>query len=134
MTEPSSKNGHGRPAFEWIVGSIAAVVVCALLSFLGYEALFGDARPPDLVTSIERLEEVEGGTLVVVAVANRGDQAAAEVGVEATVQGSGPEAIRKEIRFDYVASHAVRRGAFVVEGTEVGATDVELRVHGYVEP
>jgi hypothetical protein len=38
------------------------------------------------------------------------------VGVETTVAISGEDPVRKQIRFDYVAARAVRRGAFVLEG------------------
>lgn len=134
MSRKDSKDRNGRPTLEWIVGVVSAIVVVGILAFLSYEALFGDARPPDLVATIDRAETVEGGTLVVVTLSNRGDQAAAEIAVEASVEGDGPKRPPKEIRFDYVASHAVRRGAFVIEGPAVTAGDVRLRVHGYVEP
>lgn len=134
MKRKAGKDRSGRPALEWIVGIISAVLVFAVITFLGYDALFGDTRPPDLVVTIDRLEQVESGTLVVVALANRGDQAAAEITVEATVNVDGANPRRKEIRFDYVASHAVRRGAFVVEDPAIDAADVRLTIHGFVNP
>ncbi|MCV0397235.1 MAG: hypothetical protein K5872_14845 [Rhizobiaceae bacterium] len=134
MGRNEGKDRNGRPVLEWIVGVTSAIVVCAIVAFLAYEALFGDMRPPDLAATIDRVEEVGDGTLVVIAVSNRGDQAAAEVVVEATLEGGDPEASGKEVRFDYVASHAVRRGAFVIEGQAVKGGDVRLQVHGYAEP
>ena len=131
--ENNDRNGR-RPALEWVVGVISAMVVFGILAFLSYEALVGDAQPPDLVASIDRVEEIAGGTLIVVTLSNRGDQAAAEITVGATVEGGGDEQKQTEIRFDYVASHAVRRGAFILAGPAVTAEDVRLRVHGYVEP
>jgi uncharacterized protein (TIGR02588 family) len=133
MSGTPHEDDHGRPVLEWIVGIAAAVVVSAIVAFLTYEAVFGASRPPDLRASIERMETIEGGTLIVVAVTNRGDEAAAEVGLEAIV-GGGPETVWKEIRFDYVASRAVRKGAFVAEGMAVEAADIRFRIHGYVEP
>lgn len=134
MTNNNHRNRNARPALEWVLGAFSAIVVLGILAFLTFEALFGDAQPPELVAAIDRMETVEGGTLVVVILSNRGDQAAAEIAVEATVEGDGPEWAPKEIRFDYVASHAVRRGAFVMEKPAVAAKDVRLRVQGYVEP
>lgn len=134
MTRKGSSDRNRRPALEWIVGFASALVVSAFVAFLAYEALFGDTRPPDLVATIDRLERLESGTLVVIALANRGGHAAADITVEATVNVNGTGSARKEIRFDYVASHAVRRGAFVLEEPAVAAQDVRLGVHGYVQP
>ncbi|MEX4010247.1 hypothetical protein [Neoaquamicrobium sediminum] len=130
MNGKENKHRNGRPALEWIVGVISAIVVLGILAFLSYEALFGEVRPPDLLATIDSTEDVEGGTLVLVTLMNRGDQAAAEITVEAT----GTHVSRKELRFDYIPSHAVRRGAFLVEGPADTAKDLRLRIHGYVEP
>lgn len=134
MSRMGSKDRNGRPALEWIVGIISAIVVVAILAFLSYEALFGDARPPDLVATIDEVQSVDGATLVFVTLANRGDQAAAEIAVEATVDGEGSELTRREIRFDYIAARAERRGAFVLEGRAVGLDDLRIQIHGFVEP
>lgn len=123
-----------RPGLEWIVGGLSAIVVCGIVLFLGYQALLGDTRPPDLAVTIDRVEQVEGGSLIVVAISNRGDQAASDVGLEAIVGEGGSDAVTREIRFDFVASRSVRRGAFVVKGPGVDARDVRLVIHGYVEP
>jgi len=123
-----------RPYIEWVFGMISALLVAGLAGFLAYQAAFGEDRPPDLAASIERLERSGTGTLVMVMVVNHGDEAAADVGVEAVVASAGTDAIRKEIRFDYVAARAIRRGAFVVESPDVEAADIALRVHGYTEP
>ncbi|MDN2583828.1 hypothetical protein [Aquibium sp. ELW1220] len=123
-----------RPNIEWVFGMLSALLVAGLAGFLAYQAAFGEDRPPDLAATIERLERSGNGTLVMVVVANHGDAAAADVGLEAVVTAGGTIAMRKEIRFDYVAARAIRRGAFVVEGQDVEAGDVALRVHGYAEP
>lgn len=123
-----------RPGVEWVFGLLSALLVAGLAGFLAYQAAFGENRPPDLSASIERLERSGTGTLVMVMVVNHGDEAAADVGVEAVVGSAGTDAVRKEIRFDYVAARAIRRGAFVVERRDVDAGDVALRVQGYAEP
>jgi uncharacterized protein (TIGR02588 family) len=133
MTKGTSDEGNGRPALEWIVGILSAMAVCAIIGFLAYEAMFGDTQPPALIATVDGLENVEGGTLVFVALANRGDQAAAGVIVEATI-GTGDAAVSRELTFDYVPSRAVERGAFMIEQGEVAARDVRLTVHGFVEP
>lgn len=119
---------------EWVIGAASAILIAGVVVFLAYEAMFADKEPPDLAVAIERLERTGNGTLVMVAVANRGDRAAAEVGVETTVAISGEDPVRKQIRFDYVAAHAVRRGAFVLEGKIVEANEIDVTIHGFVEP
>lgn len=133
MSGKKHSSPNSRPIAEWVVGILSAITVCALIAFLAYEALFGDAQPPKLTAMIDSVEQVEGGTLVVVAVANAGDQAAAEVVVAASAM-DGPDAPGKQLRFDYVAAHAVRRGAFVVEGLPAETRNLRLHVLGYVEP
>jgi uncharacterized protein (TIGR02588 family) len=130
----TGKDGNRRPALEWVVGVVSATAVCGIIAFLGYEALLGDTRPPNLIASIVRMEQVEGGKLVVTTVSNLGDQAAADVTVEATWEGAGSVPTRKEIHFDYVASHAVRRGAFLMEEPAADVKNVRLIIHGYVYP
>lgn len=133
MNDNDNDPEPSRPIIEWVFGAVSAAIVAAVIAFLGHGALFGEGKPPDLVATMERLEKVGDGTLVVVAVANRGDSAASDVGVRAIVTGAG-EAAAREIRFDYIAARASRRGAFVIEGKDVGKDDLRLAIHGFVEP
>lgn len=134
MPRRNRSDQHRRPRIEWIVGCVSAILVAVLMGHLANEALFGDTRPPDLHAIVERREAVEGGTLLIVAISNRGDRAAAEVAVEA-VKVDGSHSVRREIRFDYVAARSVRRGAFLLEdGSDDDLTELRLHVQGYVEP
>lgn len=134
MSERDRQQAESRPILEWIAGILSAAVVAGLIGFLFYEAAFGEAKPPMLTVTIDRLEAVENGTLVIVAATNGGDEAAAEVGVVALVAGEGEAASRKEIRFDYVAANATRRGAFLIETPGLDRKDLRLDIEGYVEP
>ena len=119
----------GRPALEWVVGAVSAVLVSCLVLYLGYQAAFGDDRPAELLVSVEQVRHGDGTTTVKVAVSNRGDEAAAAVAVLAT----GADASPRRIELDYVASHATRRAAFVFPGT-VAVEDVTVEIGGYAEP
>lgn len=130
-TKPAGRAGNGRPLIEWVFGGVSAAVVAALILFLGYQALFGDARPADLMVTIERIDRLESGAEVVVALENRGDRAASAVAVYASERGDG--ASRQRIEFDYVAAHGVRRGAFIFP-EPVEAADLLVEVGGYTEP
>lgn len=124
---------EGRPAIEWVVGAVSAILVGCLILYLGYQALFGQTRPPDLVTTVERIDKLNNGTVIMVAVANRGDEAAAAVTVFASASDASGRALRKQIEFDYIAAHAVRRGAFVFPGP-ISSDAVDVDIGGYTEP
>lgn len=130
-TARKSKEAEGRPAVEWIVGIASAVLVAALILFLGYEALLTDTRPPELSAVVEGIEQSEKGTVVSVAVTNRGDEAASAVTVLALPREESADIPPKEIEFDYIAGGAVRHGAFVFS-RRVASVDVE--VGGFTEP
>ena len=133
---PSDDNSRqpGRPAIEWIFGALSACILAAIIMYLGYSAIAGDPRPPDLVATVEEIRETGNGAIVVVSVANQGDRAASRVGVEATIRSPDGSAQSRQIEFDYVAGHAVREGAFVMSRKGLARGDVTLVVHGFVQP
>lgn len=129
---PGTKNrtsGNDRPLVEWIVGGIACAAIAGLIGFLVFQALTGDARPPRLSVTIEAIERSENGAVVRVAVRNHGDRAAAGVTVHAA-DGSA----ERSIEFDYIAGHAVRRGAFVFPDADIAPDRLAVGIGGFVEP
>lgn len=134
MNKRASRRPPERPRLEWMVGIACAVLVLGVVGFLAFEALFGDHRPPHLTAVIERLEPGSAGTLAIVTVINGGDEAAAKVGVEATVTRAGQPPEQKDIEFDYVAAGATRSGAFVIEGQDIRMENIAVSVHGFAEP
>lgn len=123
------RSGNDRPLVEWIVGGIACAAIAGLVGFLVFEALTGDARPPRLSVTVEAVERGESGAVVRVAVRNHGDRAAAGVTVHAADGGA-----ERSIEFDYVAGHAVRRGAFVFPGADIAPERLAVGIGGFVEP
>ncbi|MEO9341196.1 hypothetical protein ABFT80_27785 [Mesorhizobium sp. SB112] len=130
-TKTTLSENHGRPVIEWVLGGISAIVVSGLIVFLAYEALFGDNSPPRLVVSVDRIEQIGNGTLVTVSVSNDGDEAASAVMVVASTSGDERQ---KTIELDYIAAHAVRRGAFIFDTTSLSENDIRLEIGGFVEP
>lgn len=128
-----TRSDKSRPAVEWIFGSVSAIVIAGLVLFLGYQALFGDTRPPELLVSVDRIDRLDSGTAVIVSVANRGDEAAAAVTVYASASDASGRALRKQIEFDYIAAHAMRRGAFLFPGP-ISSDAFELEIGGYTDP
>ena len=133
-TAESRQSGTARPAVEWITGALSCLMVVTLIAFLLFQALFRDARPPDLSVVVEGVERTENSTMVWIAVANGGDDTAAAVTVQATRKGASDPGAQREIEFDYVAGHAVRRGAFVFPDAEIRPDDLDVEIGGFVEP
>ncbi|MBP7339305.1 hypothetical protein [Niveispirillum sp.] len=117
-------------AVEWTVGALSGVLVLCLILFLGHEAVFGEVQPARLVVSIAEIEPMDGGTMVTVTVMNQGDKAAAAVTVNASLkEATAPD---KQIEFDYIAAHAVRRGAFLFPHP-VNHTVLDIQIGGFTE-
>jgi uncharacterized protein (TIGR02588 family) len=133
MTSDRDDKDAGKPRIEWIVGGVSAVLVACLIFFLTYEATVAETKPAKLVAAIERIDNVENGTLVVVAVTNHGDRAAGQVGVQAMLARADQPAA-KAIEFDYIAGHAIRRGAFVFEQQDVAPAEIRVNVQGFTDP
>jgi uncharacterized protein (TIGR02588 family) len=130
-TKTTLSDNHGRPVVEWILGGISAIVVSGLIAFLAYKAWLGDNSPPRLVVSVDKIEQMGNGALVTISVTNNGDEAASAVVVVATTTEDEPQ---KNIELDYIAAHAVRRGAFVFDRTGLSENDITLEISGFVEP
>lgn len=128
--ENNDDEAERRPMIEWIVGAISAVLVICLVVYLVNHAIFAADSPPELRVTIESVLPGDDMTTVAVAVANGGDQAAAAVKVIAV--GLDAEIVR-EIEFDFVAAHSVRRGALTFPG-RVDDGQLRIEVGGYVEP
>jgi len=132
-TDTQERTQEARPLVEWIFGGVSAVIVAGLVLFLGYQALFGEARPAELHVAIERIDRLQNGTAIIVAVANTGDKAASAVIVHASAPDASGGMSQRQIEFDYVGANAVRRGAFVF--TDPVAPDaLGLEIGGYTEP
>lgn len=126
----AEKKGRGRPTVEWTFAALSGALVFCLIAFLGHEAISGGIRPAELVVSIDKVEQLASSTMVVVTVANRGDKAAAAVTVNASLaEVTAPD---KQIEFDYIAAHAIRRGAFLFPHP-VKPTALDIQIGGYTE-
>ena len=130
----SRKSAPARPAVEWVVGIFSALLLVALIAFLLDRALSADGRPPRLSVAIEGIERTQGGTVVWIVLANDGDGTAAAVRVQAARKDARGDDARREIEFDYVASQAVRRGAFLFADAQISASDLDVEVVSFVEP
>lgn len=131
--KPKKRDNEPTPLIEWVVGALSAVLVAGLVLYLGYEALFADDRPAQLEVAIERIDVVDNGAVVTIAVANRGDKAASAVTVNASAPDDEGNAFQKQVEFDFIAANAVERGAFLFPHS-VAADDLNIEIGGYSEP
>ena len=123
-----------RPLIELIVGALSSLAVLALLGYLLNQAMFHDDHPAELAVVVERIAPRARETVVHFALENSGDRAAAAVHVYAMPTEGEDNAMIREIVIDYVAGHAVRRGAFIFPRTDLSAGDLRLGIGGYAEP
>lgn len=123
------RSRNDRPLVEWIVGGLACAAIAGLIGFLVFQALAGNASPPRLSVTVEAIERDGIGAVVRIAVRNHGDRAAAGVAVHAADGGT-----ERSIEFDYVAGHAVRRGAFAFPDADIAPDRLAVGIGGFVEP
>ncbi len=131
----SSKSHNSQPArqphpVEWLMGSLSAAMVLALLGFLSLEGLSRQGGIPQLeLRAIRHIEQPEG-TIVVIEVHNRGKATAADVAISGTSPGSSSP---REVTLDYAPAESVREVTLIFP--DVVALDaLTLDVLGYHEP
>lgn len=112
------------------MGGISAILVACVVLYLGHQARFGESRSYELHVSVENMSRLNDATTLTAAVGHRGDETASAVTVLAICPEGSP---LRQIEFDYIAVHAVRRGAFVFPGAVV-ADQILIEIGGYAAP
>ena len=121
------------PAIEWVTGGIGLAIVLGTLTFIGYEALRGDAGRPALEAAVETSHTEPSRFFAVVVVRNTSRRAAAEVVVEGVARSKNGGEQRSEMRLDYVPGLSQRRVTLVFEG-QPSEGGVAVRIVGYTTP
>ena len=117
---------------EWIVAAVGAVVLIACGIILLTGSTGGEAVPV-IVAQMEEVTQTEAGFLLQAKVLNRGDEAAAEVRINAVLETSGRPAEIRESVLDYVPAHSAKRiGFYFVSDPREGR--LELQAHSFVQP
>lgn len=122
----------GRHPVEWAIGALSGVLVVALLAYLAWWAVAAGDAPPRFRTTVERIAAVGGGFHALVAVANAGDETAADVGVEGVLSAGGGEETA-EFRIDYLPAGSTRRGTLVFT-RDPRQGELRISITGYSEP
>lgn len=98
---------------EWFTGVLSSCLVLAIMGWILFEATTSSDRPPELSAKVVATEAVSPGWRVMIQVENRGDQAAADVDVKATLRSEDMQLEEAEVTFDYVAAGSTSRGAMI---------------------
>lgn len=118
---------------EWTVFFIGLGLVGATLGYLVYDALtLGDA-PPAFEIRLGLPERRAQNFVIPVSIINRGDEAAAAVRVEVTLERDGEEQIRAEFEIDLAPRHATRLG-WVAFPVDPNRGRLRAQVLGYRKP
>lgn len=117
---------------EYLVAALGLVFVLGVVGFMTYRALSDGNQPPDVSLKVVQVTRSSGGYHVAIEAQNTGDETAAELGVEGTVERPGQEPETSETTFDFVPPDSVREGGLFFSEDPRGA--LTLRVLGYREP
>ncbi len=131
--EQEEQSGQTRNSvLEWAVAGLGFVLVTFAVGFMAFQAFTSQDLPPNIELRVVRIEDVQGGYLALIEARNRGDEAAAEVGVEGSIERGGQPLETSETTFDFVPSGSVREGGLFFTEDPRGA--LTLRSVGYREP
>ena len=131
--EQGEQPGQTRNSvLEWAVAGLGFVLVVFAVGFMAFQAFTSQDLPPNIELHVVSVQDVQGGYLALLEARNRGDEAAAEVGVEGTIERNGQEVETSETTFDFIPSGSVREGGLFFTEDPRGALTV--RSVGYREP
>jgi len=123
---------------EWGVFGVSLVLVLGTLAYLVYEATTMGNQPPIIEAQLgaPQPQQQAGGFAVPVTLINRGDQTAAGVMVEVTLEGdsgAAAETERSEFSIPFLPRGATREGR-VSFRTDPRLGRLQARVLGYEKP
>lgn len=136
MTEISRRPHSEKPDphwIEWATGIVSAVLVVAMLGWVGYEALTDKDGPPDFRIAITGVGQVSDGYRVEFDITNLATRTAATVNVRGEVSDGNRSVEDAEVVIDYVPAHSKSSGALFFREDPRGR-EVPIRVVGYSDP
>jgi uncharacterized protein (TIGR02588 family) len=129
----NERNEVRVPPWEWAFGIAGFLLVAATVVFLGYKALADSESPPDIAVRAEPVVAVEGGFLIRISAANKGDTAAANVNVQGELRSATDTIETSEMTFQYLPARSERTGGLFFANDPRGLTFV-VRARGYEKP
>jgi uncharacterized protein (TIGR02588 family) len=118
---------------EWATGMISALVVVAMIVWVGYKAWTDEDMQPEFSITITERRPVEGGYRVAFDIANKATVTAAAVTVHGEIVDGGTMVEDADVTFDYVPAQSKSSGA-ILFSQDPGAREVRIRAVGYTDP
>ncbi|WP_105382837.1 TIGR02588 family protein [Neorhizobium alkalisoli] len=131
-TRPHRETGEPH-WIEWVTGTVSALLVVAMIGWIGLEALMEEDLPPEFSIAITGRAAVEGGHRVEFVILNKANQTAAAVVVRGEVLDGGKAVEAADITFDYVPADSKASGAILFL-QDPGEREIRIRALGYTDP
>ncbi len=98
---------------EWLTGLVATLIVISITSWILWEAMNTDDRPPELSVQVLDIEPVATGWRVMIQVQNASDSTAAAVKINGALLDGQAPVETTDVTFDYVAAGSTTRGGLL---------------------
>jgi uncharacterized protein (TIGR02588 family) len=118
---------------EWATGMVSALVVIAMIAWVGYKAWTDADMEPEFTITITERRPVEGGYRVAFDIANKATVTAAAVAVRGEIVDGDNMVEDADVTFDYVPAQSKSSGA-ILFSQDPGAREVRVRAVGYTDP
>jgi uncharacterized protein (TIGR02588 family) len=125
--------GSDIPLFEWLMAIVGLILVVGSIGYLLYQAVKGDAMPPDISFEVTLISPISNGYLVNFRAMNQGDVTAKGLMVEGQLTDAGQEIETSETSLDYMPSHSEREGGLFFT-QDPRQFELQLRAVGYEQP
>lgn len=134
MTQHSKqKKIKDTPWWLLSIAFLGFVLVAGSIAFMFYEAVAGDASPPDIRVQVETTEQTRNGYLVKFRAVNEGGSTAEGVTVEGVLR-NGTEVLEvSDTLLEWVPAHSEREGGLLFT-SDPRQYQFQLRAKGYENP
>jgi uncharacterized protein (TIGR02588 family) len=118
---------------EWIVASVSAAMVVAMLAFLIYDGLRSPRTPAAITIETDSIQAAGPGYLVLFRARNSGRTTAAQVVVEGSLEAGSGQVETSQTTLDYVPAEGEQRGGLYFR-QDPRRFRLRLRAHGFRDP
>lgn len=127
------RNLKDTPWWLLSIASLGLVLVAGSIVFMLYEAVAGDASPPDIKMHVEATEQTRNGYLVKFRAVNEGGSTAEGLTVEGVLR-NGTEVLEvSDTILEWVPAHSEREGGLFFT-SDPRQYQFQLRAKGYENP
>lgn len=124
---------HDPHWIEWLTGIVSALLVAAMIGWVGWEAFTREATPPDLTIAVLTTEKTGTVHRVAFDIHNSATTTAAAVTVIGRLTEGDRVIEENHVTFDYVAAESKSTGAILFRNDPAGRT-VDIQAAGYTDP